>query len=189
MTGLSPSLRALFLIGLVALTAISTTPSPASASETRTIADTYTLDVGFITEPPIQNDTNGLRIRVSQDNEPVEGLESALAAQAIFAGEARELPLTPVSGSPGEYTSVFIPTQPGEYSFLITGTIGEHPIEETFHSSPDGVPLVASRLDYEFPTAAHGSISNLAYPAAVGAALLIAGTIGFVIRNRNLQAP
>ena len=188
MTGPSPSLRALLLIGLVALTVIAASPSPANASETRTIADTYTLDVGFISEPPIQNDTNGLRIRVSQGSEPVEGLENSLATQAVFAGEARELPLTPVIGVPGEYTSVFIPTQPGEYSFLITGTIGEQPVEETFHSSPDGVPLVASRLDYEFPTAAHGSVSNLASPTAVGGALLLAGTIGFALRRKYLQA-
>lgn len=158
-------------------------PSAASAHESRTVDDEITIETGFITEPPIQNDTNGLRVAVTSGAEPIEGLESSLGATANFAGEARELPLTPVEGEPGVYVSVFIPTQPGEYSFQITGSINDQTIDETFHSSPDGVPLVASRLDYEFPTAAHGDVTNLAYPA--GAVLLLAGMTVVIRRLRN----
>jgi hypothetical protein len=186
MTPRLPRFSATFLLCLIVLigTAI-VAPTASFARETRTFADTYTIDIGFISEPPIQNDTNGLQIRVIEGEQPVEGLESTLNAQAVYAGEARELPLTPVPGDPGLYRSVFIPTQPGEYSFLITGTIGELAIEETFHSSPDGVPMVASRLDYEFPTAAQGAVGNAASPAMVGAALLLAGSIGYVVRRNR----
>lgn len=180
----SPHLRPLLLtLVAVLLGVMIALPASTLARETRTIADTWTIETGFIHEPPIQNDTNGLWVKVTDGDQPVEGLEATLTAQALFAGQARALPLTPVAGQPGVYTSVFIPTQPGEYSFLLTGTVGDQPIEETFHSSPDGVPLVASRLDYEFPTAAHGVIANAAYPAIVGGVLLIAGAIGFSVRR------
>lgn len=182
----SPRLRPLLIaIAVVILGAMITAPGSTVARETRTIADTWTVEIGFVEEPPIQSDTNGLWVKVTQGDQPVEGLEATLSAQAIFAGQARELPLTPVAGQPGVYTSVFIPTQPGEYSFLLRGTIGDQPIEETFNASPEGVPLVASRLDYEFPTAANGSISNAAYPAAIGGALLLAGVIGIVTRRNR----
>lgn len=182
----SPRKSAFVLVCLTLLLGSAITfPTQTAARETRTVADRYTIEIGFINEPPIQNDTNGLQIRITEGDEPVEGLESTLQAQAVFGGEARELPLAPVAGDPGSYTSVFIPTQPGEYSFLLTGAIGDVAIEETFHSSPNGVPLVASRLDYEFPTAAQGVIGNAASPAAVGGVLLIAGIIGFAIRHQR----
>lgn len=158
-------------------------PASTDAAETRTVADTYTVEVGFITEPPVQNDTNGLRIRVTEGDTPVEGAESTLTAQVIYAEQPRVLPLVPVAGEPGTYTSVFIPTQPGEYAFHITGSIGDTAIDETFAPSDAGLPLVASRLDYEFPVSAHGDTSTVAVPVAVGAVLLIAGTIGYVIRR------
>ncbi|HEV2074103.1 MAG TPA: hypothetical protein VGR29_10730 [Thermomicrobiales bacterium] len=181
-----PRLRPLLIaIVIVILGAMITAPGSTEARETRTIVDTWTLEIGFVEEPPIQSDTNGLWVKVTQEDQPVEGLEATLSAQAIFAGQARELPLTPVAGQPGVYTSVFIPTQPGEYSLLLKGTIGDQPIEETFNASPEGVPLVASRLDYEFPTAANGIVSNAAYPAAIGGALLLAGLIGLVARRNR----
>lgn len=176
----------LFLACLTLLisTLIANAPS-VSARETRTIAETYTIQVGFITEPPVQDDTNGVQVNVARGDQPIDGLEATLQVQAVFAGEARELPLAPLAGQPGVYTSVFIPTQPGEYSFIVTGSIEDQSIEETFHSSPDGVPLVASRLDYEFPTAAQGVVDRAASPVLVGGVLLVAGSIGFTVRRHH----
>lgn len=171
---------------LVLLAALFAVPPSLEARESRALDNDITIDAGFITEPPIQNDTNGLEIVVTTGAKPVEGLEATLSAQAIFAGEARELPLTPVDGTPGTYTSVFIPTQPGEYSFRVHGTITDQPVDETFHTSPEGVPLVASRLDYEFPTAAHGRITNLAWPA--GATLLSGIAALYLVRRQRSRA-
>lgn len=172
-----------FIMLAALLGSLMIAPVPAHAAETRTVADTYTVEVGFITEPPIQNDSNGLRISVLQGEEPVEGAESTLTAQVIYAEQPRVLPLVPVAGEPGVYTSVFIPTQPGEYAFQLTGSIGDQAIDETFAPTEDGVPMVASRLDYEFPVSAHGTTNTVAVPVAVGAVLLIAGTIGYTIRR------
>lgn len=173
------------ILPMLALALLITT-QPVSARESRTIDEDITIETGFITEPPVQNDTNGLWLRVTSGETPVEDLESTLNPQVTFAGETRELPLAPVAGEPGTYSSVFIPTQPGEYSFRVAGTINDQPIDETFHASPDGVPLVASRLDYEFPTAAHGNVTNLAFPA--GAAVLMLGIVGYFVRRQRQQA-
>lgn len=158
-------------------------PATTDAAETRTVADTYTVEVGFVTEPPIQNDTNGLRIRITEGDTPVEGAESTLTVQVIYAEQPRVLPLVAVAGEPGTYTSVFIPTQPGEYAFHVTGSIGDTAIDEMFIPSDAGLPLVAARLDYEFPVSAHGHTSTVTVPVAVGAVLLVAGTIGYVVRR------
>lgn len=183
----TPRLHSLALAVIAVLVGvIISTPAPAFARETRTVADTYTIELGFVEEPPIQNDTNGLWVKIIQGDQPVEGAETTLAAQVTLADQVRELPLTPVAGQPGVYTSVFIPTQPGEYSFRLAGTIGEQAVDETFAASPEGVPLVASRLDYEFPTAAHGIVSNAASPAVVGGALLVAGVVGFAVHRARL---
>lgn len=182
MTRLSPLLPRLLPGIAVALFALLVAV-PASARESRAIEGEITLEVGYITEPPVQNDTNGLWLRVSAGETPIEGLESSLGAEVTFAGETRELPLAPASGEPGIYTSVFIPTQPGDYSFRISGTIDDQPVDETFQADPGGVPLVASRLDYEFPTAAHGDVTNLAWPA--GAALLTAGVAWHLVRRQR----
>lgn len=184
MTRLSPRSRRV-LPALVAAMLALLVVLPVSARESRDLGNGLVFDVGFIMEPPVQNDTNGLRLRVTSNADPVPGLESTLNARVTFAGETRELPLTPVDNEPGTYTSVFIPTQPGEYSFRISGAIGDQEIDETFHADPNGVPLVASRLDYEFPTAAHGDLTNLAFPA--GAALLLAGIAGVLVRRQRLR--
>lgn len=183
-----PYLRRSFLTILMLLIgATFLLPGAAMARESRTVGD-FDLTVGFIEEPPIQNDTNGLRVQVSQGDQPVEGIDSTtLQAQAIYGDQARNLPLM-ATDEPGVYISVFIPTQPGEYSFRLLGTINDQEIDETFHSSPEGVPLVAARIDYEFPLDARGLTSTLAYPAIAGGVVLVAGGIGYVIRRQRHEA-
>lgn len=162
-------------------------PEAAMARESRTVGD-YDITVGFITEPPVENDTNGLRVQIAQGDQLVEGIEPALQAQAIYGDQARNLPLM-ATGEPGVYTSVFIPTLPGEYSFRLLGKINDQDIDETFASSPEGVPLVAARIDYEFPLDANGSTSpsTLAYPAVAGGIILAAGGIGYLVRRQRQQ--
>lgn len=166
---------------LIALTAVIT---PAVARETRPIADRFTVEIGFIDEPAIQADTNGLWLRVTEGDQPVEGLEQSLQAEVIFGDAVRALPLIPSTDEPGVYTSTFIPVQPGDYTFRISGTIADVTLDEFFTSAPEGVAPVDARIDYEFPTAAQGWVTrDLAMPAALGGVLLAWGTISYVSRR------
>lgn len=169
---------ALILASLLVLSAAG----PAFAAESRDLDDGITITVGFITEPPIQQDTNGLRIAVTQGDKPLNGLEDTLKATVKLGDETRDLPLTPAPGEDGVYESVFIPATPGSYEFTISGKIADQELDETFKPGENGVPVVASRLDYEFPTAANGSAKpNVAWAAVVGSVVIAAGGL---VRSR-----
>jgi len=157
MTLAFPRLRAsLAMIALALAVVALAMPATSLAHETRTVATDYDVVIGFIEEPAIQNDTNGIWLEVTKGGEPVEGLADTLKAQVIYGDQTREATLTPAFGEKGVYTSVFIPTEPGDYTFRIYGTIDDVDVDETFTSSPEGFDSVAARADYELPTGAHG---------------------------------
>lgn len=164
---------------------------PAAARETRTLADRFTVEIGFADEPAIQGDTNGLWLRVTEGDEPVTGLAQTLQAEVIYGDAVRALPLIPSTDRPGTYTSTFIPVQPGTYTFHIFGTLADLAVDERFTSAPEGVAPVDARIDYEFPTAAQGwTAERLAMPAAIGAATLATIVIAALVRRgKGSQEP
>lgn len=175
--------RALTAFAFITLAMLALVPST-GARETRTVADRWTVEIGFENEPAIQADTNALWLRVTEGDQPVEGLEQTLQAEVIFGDAVRALPLIPEPGQPGIYTSTFIPVQPGDYTFHIVGTIGDVAIDETFTSAPEGVAPVDQRIDYEFPSAAQGFVlTELAMPMTIG--LIAAGYGIFRLTTRR----
>jgi hypothetical protein len=103
----------------------------AFAHDTQTVGEgenQYQVTVGYVNEPPYTEQLNGIDLIIrDMDDQPVENLESSLSAELVAPdGEAtRELPLRAQYGEPGSYTSDFILTEPGAYTFRITGFIGE----------------------------------------------------------------
>ncbi len=94
----------------------------------------YEIVLGYVNEPPYTEQLNGVDIRVhNATEEPVENLETSLTAAIIAPdGETRrELPLRAVYGEPGAYTSDFILSKPGAYTFEVKGFIGESEIDLT----------------------------------------------------------
>ena len=162
--------------------------SSVSVHEERTVATDYTFVVGFLNEPAISGDTNGISLEVSKAGAPVEGLGDTLKAKIIFGDQTKDVTLSPVWNTPGAYKAVFIPTAPGDYTFQFTGTVETATVDETFSSSPEGFDSVADRADYEFPADANGSTSDrsVAMPFFVGAAVLIGGGL-FFVRRRTVE--
>lgn len=146
-----PRPRALVLIvaAMLAMTSMLM-PFSVSAHEQRDVG-TYVFVVGFLDEPAIQGDTNGISLEVTKADKPVTGLDKTLKAEIIVGDQKKEFALSPVWKSDGSYEAVFIPTQPGDYSFHFFGTIDGTKVDETFTSSPNGFDSVAPRTDYEFP--------------------------------------
>ena len=176
-----PRISTLLVALFLALTTITT---PALARETRPIADRFTVEIGFVNEPAIQSDTNGLWLRVVEGDQPVTGLEQTLQAEVIYGDAVRALPVIPSIDEPGVYTSTFIPVQPGDYTFHIFGTIADVTLDEVFTSAPEGVAPVDPRIDYEFPTAAQGwAPRDLAMPAALGVLVLAWGVLNVISRR------
>jgi hypothetical protein len=141
------SLLGAFLLALAFLAQ----PLTGLAHENRDVGD-YTFTVGFINEPAIQGDTNGIWVEVLKGEEPVVGLADTLQAQAIFGDQTRDFELVPVWGEDGAYQAVFIPTQPGDYTFRFFGQIDGVDVDESFTSSPEAFDSVAPRADLEFPS-------------------------------------
>ena len=116
------------------------------------------------------------------------GLADTLQAQAIFGDQTRDFDLIPAFGEDGVYEAVFIPTEPGDYTFRFFGQIDGIDVDETFTSSPEGFDSVAARADLEFPAATKKPTRDhrltVGMPLAV-ATVLAVGAIGWGCRRRR----
>ena len=136
-----------------------------SAHEHRTVGD-YTFVVGFLNEPAVQDELNAASVRITKpapaDATPAPGEEDVaetpvtdleLTVEVIIGDQKVSLPMEAKYGDPGNYVAYFIPTQPGDYSFHVTGEIDGQAIDETFTAGPETFSTVIPRSDLEFPKA------------------------------------
>lgn len=134
-----------------ALAVLAASAGAVLAHEVREVGD-YTIVIGLIDEPVFVGQKSGLEILITTgDEQPVEGLEETLAAEAIQGEDRRQLTLGPRFGEPGWYQAFFIPTRAGAYTFNITGSIEGQEIDETFTSSPGGFSEVEEVSSAQFP--------------------------------------
>jgi hypothetical protein len=143
-----------FLVALTALVLAMSSflvPLGASAHDHRTVATDYEFVVGFLNEPAIQGELNGVSLAVTKADAPITGLDATLKVEVSIGDQKKTFDLEPVFQKDGSYQAVFIPTQAGDYTFRFTGTIEGVTIDESFTSSPDGFDSIAPRSDYEFP--------------------------------------
>ncbi len=158
----------------------------ASAHEHREVTDgQYELVVGFLIEPAYSGQQNGLDLRVAKldpnatpvaegedaPTTPTEGLETTLQAEVFFADQSMPLVISASYGEPGSYESVFFPTQPGDYSFHIFGTIEGVAIDETFTSGPDTFGPMEDPAPLQFPKETAANSAQAVAAASVSAPL------------------
>jgi hypothetical protein len=158
----------------------------AVAHESRDVGG-YTFTVGFLNEPVYSGDKSGLDLRVSQGEEPVEGLEETLAATVAFGAQTRDLEISAVFGEPGAYRSVFFPTAAGPYTFRITGTLDGTQIDESFTSGPDTFSEVRDVTAGQFPVA-FPATADIVRDAEAGAGAVTTATIALVLGGLGLVA-
>lgn len=146
-------------------------PGTASAHEHRAVGN-YEFVVGWLDEPALAYEPNGLDLRVTlfpngvpaeeeegaegaeeEQGQPVEGLEETLQAEIIAGGgaETRQLTLEPAFRDPGHYEGRIIPTVPGDYTFRITGNINGQKINEEFSSGPETFSVIEDPAEQQFP--------------------------------------
>ncbi len=145
-----PGVLALLLALTLSLVA---TPTAALAHERRTVGK-FQFIVGFLNEPAIQGEPNGvdLRITYADTGEPVLNAQQTLkVAVAYGGGLPKEFPLRARFGQPGAYAADFIPTREGQYRFIFTGTLDGQPINETFESGPGRFNDVEAASALQFP--------------------------------------
>lgn len=163
------AVRRLLPATTLAALAMLLTAGIAGAHEHRHVADDhYEMVVGFLNEPAVQNQLNGLSVRVNVHDEDaaedapavgVEGLAGTLQAEVTFGGQTMPLTLEPAYNDPGHYEAFFIPTGVGAYTFRIFGAIDGNQIDETFTAGPETFSEVAPSDNLLFPKVA-GSIAD-----------------------------
>ena len=126
-----------------------------SAHEGREVGDgKYEIVFGWRVEPAYTNLLNGPELEITThgtDEQPVEGLDESLQLEVSYGGRSKVLKLRAVYNSPGNYTADLIPTQPGDYSFHLTGKIGDVTVDEVFDSSKGEFSSVNPITDIQFP--------------------------------------
>jgi hypothetical protein len=120
-------IRAVLLAGSLAATSLLLFAPPASAHEDFTLGN-FDLAVGFATEPAYAGQPNAVQLFLNENGKPVTDLQDELQVTVTFGDQTSD-PLTfePAFevgefGTPGDYRADFVPSQPGGYTFHLTGT-------------------------------------------------------------------
>jgi hypothetical protein len=175
----------LWRLGLVALgvTFLMLNAPVASAHVDVDVGDgRYVLEIGFRDEPAYLGLPNALFLKVGEygtgGTEPVEGLAATLTAEVTKEGQTRSLPLEPQGE--GVYEAAIVPTSTGDYTFRITGTIGDVSIDESVTSGPTTFNSVEPLAAIEFPFSRPDAGQLAAVGADAEAAAATARTLGMV---------
>jgi hypothetical protein len=117
-----PFILAAYLITVIALL---TSYSIVFAHESITVGD-YTLEVGWLSEPPVVGQQNAIVVNVSMGEEqPVEDV-SGLTVAISYGGQDKTLTLQPLGeDTPGQFIAPILPTVAGQYTIKVGGTLGD----------------------------------------------------------------
>jgi hypothetical protein len=142
----------------------------------------YVMEVGFRDEPAYLGQPNALALSVEEyatgGTEPVNDLAATLSAEVSRDGQVMSLPLVPVGE--GEYEASFVPTATGDYTFRISGTIGEATVDESVTSGPTTFNSVEPMSAIEFPQPLPDPLQLQTAVADANAAATTARTLGVV---------
>jgi hypothetical protein len=101
-----------------------------------------TILTGFATEPAFAGQPNALQLEIERAGKAVTDLRQGdVKVDVSFGGQSTSLTLEPQFevgewGTPGDYRAAFIPTQPGKYTFHISGTVDGEKVDYSMTSGP-----------------------------------------------------
>jgi hypothetical protein len=138
------------LVAVIALVVFAVVP--ALAHEGREVGD-YTLYFGWRGEPAFAGVLNGpeVYIEMTDGSDLPADLEIALQVEVTFGADTIVMALEPAWNETGHYLTDLLPTLPGDYTFVLTGTIGETAVNETFTSADGEFSTVEPMEDVAFP--------------------------------------
>lgn len=151
---------------LFLLLLISGTFSTAFAHTVDSVGE-YRLEIGWMNEPVVSGETNGIELLVShlepglelkqqKFDDGVSGLEKSLKLELLFKEEKIILSLSPDHNIPGKYYAFVNPTVSGFYQVNVLGNIEETPISLSMHP-----PKVDERSYIEFPKPSDLTLTQL----------------------------
>lgn len=138
--------------------------------------DNYRLEIGWMDEPVVSGETNGIELLVSPlepdldlENQifrnGIDGLDKSLKIQLVYQDKKITLPLKADHNIPGKYYAYVNPTMEGYYQANILGTIGNTTVSLSMHP-----PKVDERSYIEFPESSDLTLYQLidGHTAVVG---------------------
>ena len=125
-----------------ATAALTIVPAAPALAHVEVAQGDVTIAVGFATEPAYAGQPNAVQLLVSRNEQPVTDLAPGdLTAEIEFGGQTTTVAADPEFevgewGTPGDYRAPFIPTQPGSYTFHVTGSVDGTDVDFTTKSGP-----------------------------------------------------
>jgi hypothetical protein len=138
----------------------------ASAHEARTVGH-IDMEVGFGSEPTYVGLPNSAEIILHDANtgKPILDASHTLKVTVKFGSQSKDLTVEPNFdlGFPGDYRGYFVPTQPGPYTFILSGSIdGVKMKDQSFTSAPNTFSSAVDLTSAAFPAAQIPSATDLA---------------------------
>ena len=117
------------LIGcVIAIISLLMTFQIALAHETVTVGN-YSIEVGWLSEPPIVGQQNAIVVNVSDTNSGQDQLVedvSTLTVTVSYGGQSKLLTLQPLGeDTPGQFIAPILPTIAGQYTISLGGKLGD----------------------------------------------------------------
>jgi hypothetical protein len=136
----------------------------------------YRLEIGWMNEPVVSGETNGIELFVSPlepgldlkeqvFKDGISGLSKTLKMQLILEDQKITLPLKEDHNIPGKYYAFVNPTVAGFYQANVLGNIGNTTVSLSMHP-----PKVDERAYIEFPESSDLTLNQLidGHTAVVG---------------------
>lgn len=147
------------------------------------IDEKYRIEIGWMNEPVVSDETNGIELYISplvpcpeiseamkcaesqEFQNGIPNLDETLKMQLVYATEKIMLPLEPDHNIPGKYYAFVNPTVSGYYQANILGNIGDTTVSLSMHP-----PKVDERSYIEFPESSDLTLNQLidGHTAVVG---------------------
>ena len=146
--------RALIVVGLAGTFVLASALS-ASAHVAKGFGPVH-IEMGFGNEPAYAGQPNSVFMGISRNGKPVTDLTDTLKVAVSFGAASIQLPVVPNfevggDGTPGDYRAWFVPSQPGPYTFHVSGTVDGTKVDWTATSSSSTFDTVQSPTGASFP--------------------------------------
>ena len=119
-------------------------------------AGPFDYEIGFGTEPAYVGQPNSVQLILNKNGKPVTDMTDQLKVAVSFGSDSTDLAFEPNfevggDGEPGDYRAWFVPSQPGKYTFHLTGTLDGTKFDETVTSGPDTFDAVQDLASARLP--------------------------------------